>query len=751
MPDTNNPIDADVASAVQASNVAPTETTVGNFNPQPTPQAQPVGQTQPTLPQPSQAQPTQPAPNAAQPNPQQAQQPQPQPPSLRSRIFDTILKAGAGTPVQGPDGKPIPMTRGIMGKAIIANALAGMMAGYGTSETVNTKNGPVRVNNPGKAVAAGFQAGEKLQGQRQQAVDDAQARAYNTVKRNVDLVQQQLAVSSAYMHNSEAYGKSLDDQAANAAPALKDWQAYDEGRDQTQPAAIVASHLTYEDAMKKFNIAKTNAIPDGKVAVRNPQIGQMEWHQTYTILNSDAKPAVSQESLRMLAKYGIPGYAKLAENPNGVAAGIVPVGQVVGAMNQANTLAHAENYLNHAASEIYKSEGGSGEASLDLVTAVKNNRQLIPAIMNAQKALASGQPTYKVMDAIRNTPGSDKLVDLLGGGDAVNKYITDKTDEATAAAETAKKTADADAQVAKDKATGAYEERQLTIANKTLENKKLTQELSNPATLGITDDGNVVDGKNPDYIRQLPENTRSLVTMIGEGRAPVSARMFQSKDGKQLAEVLARAYPGFDSTRAEAYQKVRNSFTSGKDSQSIQALNVALAHASNMYNHVSAVATVPGISNIARMVGNKDAAAVNTDRAAVSSELAKAYASGAFTQGEKDEWEKKLSASSPLELKANLQEFATLLNGKFDALSNAWQNGVPVGFVRPIKIVGPQAAAAYKNLTGLNVPDEYTRGGAQQQAQTQAQTPNQPQFSQWSSDGKWGWNGSQWVATGTGK
>jgi hypothetical protein len=87
-----------------------------------------LSQTQPSQGQPSSAPSGQTPTAATSPNPQQQQQP-----SLRSRIFDTILKAGAGTPVQGADGKPIPMTRGIMGKAIIANALAGMMAGYGTS------------------------------------------------------------------------------------------------------------------------------------------------------------------------------------------------------------------------------------------------------------------------------------------------------------------------------------------------------------------------------------------------------------------------------------------------------------------------------------------------------------------------------------------------------------------------------------------------------------------------------------------
>jgi hypothetical protein len=430
-------------------------------------QIQPNDSGQQTQSQPAQVQPApstqgmpmRPASTLPTPTPQSPQQ------SLRSHIFDTILKAGAGQPVQGPDGKPIPMTRGIMGKAIIANALAGIMAGYGTSETVNTRFGPVRVNNPAKAFSAGAQAAQQQQQQRQQQIDDATARKYTALRNNLELMQQQTALSNTALHNQETYNKSLDEVTSNAEPILSDWEQYDEQRGDNEPPAIVARNLTYEQAMQQFHAVNQNAIPDGKVAVRNPQTGQTEFHQTYAIVNPDAKPRLSQASLDMLAKYGIAGYSKLAEI--GSTDAVIPVRMVISAINQANTLASAEHFFNHAAQDVFDTIGGKGVASIDLPAAVKNDRTILPVIMTAQKALASGQPTYKILDAIRNSPNGGKLISVIGSPDDIDKYITAKQDEATAEA-------------AKAKVAGQEELVKIRTANQTMTPNKAASILSDP-------------------------------------------------------------------------------------------------------------------------------------------------------------------------------------------------------------------------------------------------------------------------------
>jgi hypothetical protein len=265
----SNAIQSDTDQAVQSGQMADTQL---------------VGQGQGAMRPPDQQQAPNPAPAAptaptGQPSAPTAQQPvkptqpQPQQPSLRSRIFDTILKAGAGQPVQDANGQPIPMTRGIMGKAIIANALAGMMAGYGTSETVDTKQGLVRSNNPGKALAAGYQAGNQQQQQRQQAVDDSQARAFNTVKRNLDL-------HSSMLNLQNATEATQDKSASDGSTLYDGLKSFDDSNtDPNVPKFILDTGVTGQelnDGMQngKYHIAKNSAILIGWQPHIDPQTGE---------------------------------------------------------------------------------------------------------------------------------------------------------------------------------------------------------------------------------------------------------------------------------------------------------------------------------------------------------------------------------------------------------------------------------------------------------------------------------------------
>ncbi|MGB9233163.1 MAG: hypothetical protein WCC04_02035 [Terriglobales bacterium] len=289
----NNPIDQDISQAVQSGNMADTI----NIGPNQTPTQPAQGQAQP-------AQPT------------QSTNGQPQTPkqSLRARIFDTILSAGAGRPVQGPDGKPMPMTRGIMGKAIIANALAGMMAGYGTSETVNTKFGPVRVNNPPKAFAAGAQAGDQQQQQRQQQIDDAQARAFNTLKRNLDLHASMVAAGHA---DEDTYKQLVSD----AAPTLEGLRQFDElNTDPSVPKFVLESGLSGDELMQKYHVAKNNALIDGyRPMVDNDgkpvmtSYGTQGYEPTFTAINPDAIVNMTPGLKAQMSQLN-PGMARIPDN-----------------------------------------------------------------------------------------------------------------------------------------------------------------------------------------------------------------------------------------------------------------------------------------------------------------------------------------------------------------------------------------------------------------------------------------------------
>ena len=117
---------------------------------------------------------------------------------------------------------------------------------------------------------------------------------------------------------------------------------------------------------------------------------------------------------------------------------------------------------------------------------------------------------------------------------------------------------------------------------------------------------------------------------------------------------LNRAYPTYDATRFPDYQKTRADFTSGKTAQGVNSFNTALGHLSTFYDHISTWSTVPGLKTFSALAGG-DAAKLNTDKIAVKTELAKAYAGGQLSEGELKEWDNRLDTVSPLELKTNVK------------------------------------------------------------------------------------------------
>lgn len=213
-----------------------------------------------------------------------------------------------------------------------------------------------------------------------------------------------------------------------------------------------------------------------------------------------------------------------------------------------------------------------------------------------------------------------------------------------------------------------------------------------------------------EYLASLPAGMQGTVKAIGEGREAPPPTGSRSPAAQALNAAVNRAYPNYDATRFPSYQKVRTAFTSGKEAQGINSFNTVANHLSRMYDHATATATLPGVSGVARAFGDETAAALNSDRQAVATELSKAYSNGNLTEGEINTWGKKLQVWSPVELRNNLKELATLLEGKLDAYKNQWEVGMPVGVVAPITIVSPAAQKAFDHIHGKTGGEEQTTG-----------------------------------------
>lgn len=515
----------------------------GQPSAQPDPsQAQAQPQAQPAAPQQAQPQGQQPAMThaPADANPSS---------SLHARLFDGILKTLSGGPVKVMQTDPttgatrqveVPESRGQMGKSILAAVLSGMFAG---GDRTSPGAGGAPRNDPGKSAAIGFQAGQdtinKIHSAPQNLEDEKQARQLTTVGNNIKLAQQTSAMA---LQQHKVLGDVITNNQNTILADAKEW---DEQRDGNDPStkAILGQNLTLDQAMNalKGNMTSQNAFVDGTVSVRNPQTGVMEEHPTYSILNPDVKIKLSQKTTDTLAKYN-KQYQDAYEVTGGNVS--VPLRVAIGAMHEANTLTSAQDFFNRANETLHPLQNGDDKKPepIDLAAAVKKDRTLLPAIDQAEKAMAAGGNMANVMDAVRNSPQGAKLMSVLGvTPETVDQYIRDQRNEATEEESVAK--------------TGGK------IA---LENAKQAKA---DAIITETATNILKDPKNMASIEKLASLRNDSRQKLFNELTKQSGGTFNIKD----AETKAKTYSSFNEA-------------DGKDRQQIESYGTFLKHDSNLVN-----------------------------------------------------------------------------------------------------------------------------------------------------------------------
>jgi hypothetical protein len=258
-----------------------------------------------------------------------------------------------------------------------------------------------------------------------------------------------------------------------------------------------------------------------------------------------------------------------------------------------------------------------------------------------------------------------------------------------------------------DKILQQTENAQGTQANRNLSNN-IRQEMLNLAEgakiLGDT------SKTGDEYLASLPIGLQGTVRAIGEARQAPPPSGSRNPAAQSILGALNYAYPHYDATKYPAYVELRKAFTSGKEAVGINAFNTVAGHLSLMYDHAKATATLPGVSGVSRFFGNEAAAALNSDRQAVSTELAKAYAGGQLSEGEINQWNKRLNVWSPVELRNNIKEVTNLLQGKLDGYKNQWASGMPTGVATPIPLVSSAAQTAFDHIHGKTGEESQTTG-----------------------------------------
>ncbi len=224
--------------------------------------------------------------------------------------------------------------------------------------------------------------------------------------------------------------------------------------------------------------------------------------------------------------------------------------------------------------------------------------------------------------------------------------------------------------------------------------------------------------------------------------APLTGRAGSAGLG---SEIMARVYqinPKYDASVYEPRVKTLESFTSGKDSATVQSLNNATQHLAQLGGMVDALNngdnhTLNRIGNLwAQEFGGTAPTDFSAVKQMVAGELTKVIAGGAGGEGDRQQAAAWLdSANSPVQLKSAIEKVKGLLGSQFHTLQNKYQVGTGRNDFE--KLVLPDV----RNAWGSGAQQ---MGGQRPQAQLAGPTATGPNGQ------KVQWNGRQWAPMGGG-
>lgn len=212
---------------------------------------------------------------------------------------------------------------------------------------------------------------------------------------------------------------------------------------------------------------------------------------------------------------------------------------------------------------------------------------------------------------------------------------------------------------------------------------------------------------NPASVKQ------GIVDEIGQYRMDPTMLGRMLYKHPEMLGLIHEKYPDWDQTEYGAKNKMVQSYTSGPESRSINAIGTALGHASEMRDAIDALGNVN--VNILNTIANKIGAQVGTTPATtfnmivhrLSPEITAAYVQGGGGEGERVSNAEDFSSSmSPQQLKNNWSETMKLLQSKIAQQKQQWdttyrpttpQDDFYTRFMSP---VAKQAISRWSNETG---------------------------------------------------
>jgi len=527
-------------------------------------------------------------------------------------------------------------------------------------------------------------AARQIQGRR----DQQQQQAFENQRQMRQMSREEAIARATIAHENAA---TAHDEALTANLSQENQaKAIETGKAALEPylsagAPILAQGITSDEVaqlvkQKKLDPTQQHGFPSGQMPVLGPdgmpikdKLGNPVMRNTYTVVGDAPQVTLDEKNSQLISEntpYKLPPGSKMS-------------GIVYGTLVQRAKSAQTAQMVIDAQLE----ESGLHKSALDESVAANKMKPDWGAALAKAKGDVAVAMTDKAL--LAKYPNAQALVANLYGGQKEFETIRhDQAEEKAKEVEEARKERE-DAQ------------------------KKLAQQ-------DYTGDPNATDPVS--FRASLEPNAQAVVDLIGQGRAPLHNPSYLLARKPEIMGAVEKAYPGFDASKVESYQKTYQDFTSGKTSIALNAGGTALEHLSELRALNTLKSRIPGTDDYARY-HNK----VNT----VAPELARFYGN------DTDIGIKSLKATLDSTLfprDAAITEQAKSMGDKLDNYEQQWQNAAPSkAYQAPMPVISDAAKQARAKLD-----PEYARKFAPgvSGAMPTATGPNGQKIQ---------WNGTAWL------
>ena len=344
---------------------------------------------------------------------------------------------------------------------------------------------------------------------------------------------------------------------------------------------------------------------------------------------------------------------------------------------------HKLDLIGQTQRELDEVHDATGGEKIDLAAQIKKNPQMLSAIEKFHNDAGNTEPDEQINTMTRLHPQAAGMMRELFGNDNLEKFKEQRL--ARIAGE--KTGAEATARAAAEAATPAGQQK--------LENEKLTGEKNQLEIDKLKKDTEGFDAGDTTltgdaYLNSLPAGSQSLVRELGTGKIALARLDYLLTRKPEVLEAVARAYPGFDSSKVQAYTNAVKEYTSTKNGTAGAQLNAG----STALKHMSELKELNTLES--RIKGTSDYNRFNNKLDTLTGELATFY-NLPKTDQSIQHMASTLGAFANRD--AAIETQAQSMGDKFDSMEQTWKNAAPsAAYEAPMPYIDSMALKARAKL-----------------------------------------------------